>query len=241
MFCRQWADVADAAVMLSEFAVAVFLLTCVIVFFSINLHNIVRFHRRRGAKAREKVERPFGLAVALAALGTIAYFAVTLLFLLVALAFAGFNSVLSVFPFGCRFPFIVYVQVSGFVFTSLGYSVFIWSVIARGKYAVSWTMPENHELVTWGPYHYVRHPSYLGYILMFTGLFLLWPGVFTFFPLLAIPGYYQLTFKEERLLTLHFGEKYREYQRTTGRLVPRFRRKWARAHTVEFSLQSAKS
>ena len=216
---------ADAAVMLSEFAVAVFLLVCVVMFFSVNLHSIVRFHRRRGdAKAHAKVERPFGLAVALAAVGTLVYFAVTLLFLLVALAFAGFSSVLSVFPFGCQFPFIDYVQVFGFVFTLCGYSVFIWSVIARGKYAVSWDMPENQELVTWGPYCYVRHPSYLGYFLMFVGLFLLWPGVFTFFPLLAIPGYYQVTFEEERLLTLHFGEKYREYQQRTGRFVPRFRR-----------------
>ncbi len=215
---------ADAAVMLSEFAVAVFLLACVVVFFSVNLHNIVRFHRRRGgAKARAKVERPFGLAVSLAAAWTIAYFAVTLLFPFSVFAFASFSSVLSAFPFGCQFPFIDYVQVSGFIFTLFGYSVFIWSVIARGKYAVSWAMPEDHELVTWGPYRYVRHPSYLGYILMFIGLFLLWPGVFTFFPLLAIPGYYQLIFEEERLLTLHFGEKYREYQRTTGRLVPRFR------------------
>ena len=216
---------ADAAVMLSEFAVAVFLLVCVVMFFSVNLHSIVRFHRRRGdAKAHAKVERPFGLAVALAAVGTLVYFAVTLLFLLVALAFAGFSSVLSVFPFGCQFPFIDYVQVFGFVFTLCGYSVFIWSVIARGKYAVSWDMPENQELVTWGPYCYVRHPSYLGYFLMFVGFFLLWPGVFTFFPLLAIPGYYRVTFEEERLLALHFGEKYREYQQRTGRFVPRFRR-----------------
>ncbi len=215
---------ADAAVMLSEFAVAGFLLVCVMVFFSANLYNIVTFRRRRGgAKARAKVERPFGLAVSLAAAGTIAYFAVTLLFPFSVFAFASFSSVLSAFPFGCQFPFIDYVQVSGFIFTLFGYSVFIWSVIARGKYAVSWAMPEDHELVTWGPYRYVRHPSYLGYILMFIGLFLLWPGVFTFFPLLAIPGYYQLIFEEERLLTLHFGEKYREYQRTTGRLVPRFR------------------
>ncbi len=216
---------ADAAVMLSEFAVAGFLLVCVMVFFSVNLYNIVTFRRRRGgAKARAKVERTFGLAVSLAALGTAVYFAATLLFLLVALAFASFISVLSAFPFGCQFPFIDYMQVSGFIFTLFGYSVFIWSVIARGKYAVSWDMPESHELVTWGPYRYVRHPSYLGYFLMFIGFFLLWPGVFTFFPLLAIPGYYQLTFEEERLLTLHFGEYYLGYQQRTGRFVPRFRR-----------------
>ena len=215
---------ADAAVMLSECAVAVFLLACVIVFFSVNLHNIVRFRKRRGdAKAHAKVERPFGLAVALAAVGTMVYFAITLLFPFSVFAFASFSSVLSVFPFGYQFPFIDYVQVSGFVFTLFGYSVFIWSVIARGKYAVSWDMPENQKLVTGGPYRYVRHPSYLGYFLMFIGLFLLWPGVFTFFPLLAIPGYYRVTFEEERLLTLHFGEKYREYQQKTGRFIPKLR------------------
>jgi len=69
----------------------------------------------------------------------------------------------------------------------------------------------------------VRHPSYLGYFLMFVGLFLLWPNIFMLFPMLAIPGHYQITFEDERLLVQRFGEEYVSYQNRTGRFVPRLR------------------
>jgi len=39
--------------------------------------------------------------------------------------------------------------------------------------------------------------------------------------MLAIPGYYQITFEEERLLVLRFGEEYVNYQNRTGRFVPK--------------------
>jgi len=136
--------------------------------------------------------------------------------------FTGFVYTLRGFPFDFEFPFIFYTQVSGLTFTIVGYFLFIWSVIARGKHAVSWKMPDNQKLVTWGPYHYVRHSSYLGYFLMFFGLFFLWPNLFTLFPLVAIPGYFRVTFEEERLLIQRFGKEYEKYQRKTGRFIPRF-------------------
>jgi len=208
--------------MLGETAVAVFLLGWLVVFSLVNLHSIVRFHRRRsGGKSYAEVERPFGFAMFLAVGGTLAYSVAVLLFLFLALS--GFSSLLSVLAFGYQSLFMDYVQIPGLVFTSVGYFLFIWSVVARGRYSVSWEMPEQQELVTWGPYRYVRHPSYLGYFLMFTGLLFLWPSLLTLFPLIAIPGYYQLTFEEERLLLLRFGEEYQEYQRKTGRFVPKVR------------------
>jgi len=208
--------------MLNEVLIAAFLSVWLAVFFSVNLHNIMRFHRRKkGGRTYAEVERPFSLAIALAAVGTAAYFLLVLLFLI--LAFFGLSSVLSDFPLGVQFPFMDYVQILGLVLTSLGYFLFIWSVIVRGRYATSWEMPEHQELVTGGPYRYVRHPSYLGYFLMFVGLFLLWPNIFMLFPMLAIPGYYQITFEEERLLVQRFGEEYVSYQNRTGRFVPRLR------------------
>ncbi|HIE23589.1 MAG TPA: hypothetical protein EYP68_05105 [Candidatus Korarchaeota archaeon] len=47
-----------------------------------------------------------------------------------------------------------------------GFFLFGWSVIVRGRHAVSWQMPWGHVLVTWGPYAFVRHPSYLSYFIM---------------------------------------------------------------------------
>jgi protein-S-isoprenylcysteine O-methyltransferase Ste14 len=114
------------------------------------------------------------------------------------------------------------MQIFGSVLTLAGYFVFLWSVIVRGKYAVSWEMPENQKLVTWGPYSRVRHPSYLGYFLMFFGFLFLWPSMFTLIPLFSIPGYYLVTLKEERLLIKRFGKEYLKYQKRTGRFIPKF-------------------
>jgi protein-S-isoprenylcysteine O-methyltransferase Ste14 len=208
--------------MLIETVVAVFLLFWLGCFFSVNLHNTVKRQKlRSGEKVYAEVERPSGSTIGLATVGTLVYFLEVLSYL--CLVFTGLIFGLRDFPFLFQFPFMSSIQILGLVLTSVGYSVFIWSVAVRGRYAVSWQMPENQRLVTSGPYRYVRHPSYLGYFLMFFGLFFLWPNLFTLFPLVAIHGYFRVTFEEERLLVRRFGDEYVEYQRKTGRFIPMFR------------------
>jgi protein-S-isoprenylcysteine O-methyltransferase Ste14 len=205
-----------------ETVIATFLLACLACFFSFNLYNMLMVRKRRGdEKVYAEVERPSSFAVNLAAVGTIAYFLEALLYLF--LVFAGPISVLYTFPFYIKLPFVFYTQILGLVLTFAGYFLFIWSVAARGTYAVSWQMPEKQKLVTWGPYRYVRHPSYLGYFLMFFGLFFLWPNLLMLFPIAAVPGYYCVTVEEERLLTQRFGDEYLKYQKKTGRFIPRLR------------------
>jgi protein-S-isoprenylcysteine O-methyltransferase Ste14 len=208
--------------MLIETAIATFLFVCLVCFFSFNLYNILIVHKRKShAKVYAEVERPSSFTVNLAAVGTLVYFLEALLYLF--LVFAGLVSVLHVFPFYFQFPFLLYTQIFGLVLTFAGYFLFIWSVVARGIHAVSWEMPENQRLVTWGPYRYMRHPSYLGYFLMFFGLFSLWPNFLTLFPIAAVPGYYRVTLEEERLLGRRFGDEYAEYQKRTGRFIPKLR------------------
>lgn len=208
--------------MLAENVVAMFLFICLGCFFSVNLHNILKGREvKRGEKVYAEVERPSGSIICLAAVGTIVYFLEVVLYLFLALT--GFIHIFYGFPFHFKFPFAFYFQIVGLFSTAVGYFLFIWSVIVRGRYAVSWEMPENQRLVTQGPYRFIRHPSYLGYFLMFSGLFFLWPNLFTLFPLIAIPGYYRVTFDEERLLVERFGGEYMEYQRKTGRFIPKFR------------------
>lgn len=71
-----------------------------------------------------------------------------------------------------------------------------------------------------GPYRWVRHPIYLGWVLVVFGAptmtsgRLLFAGVSTLYLVLAIP-------LEERGLQSEFGQAYRDYQRTVRwRLVP---------------------
>jgi protein-S-isoprenylcysteine O-methyltransferase Ste14 len=213
--------------MLTESVVAVFLLGWLVCFLLVNLFNIVKGQKlKRGVKTYAEVERPADFAMSLATFGTITYFLEVLSYLF--LVFTDTISVLHDSPFVFQFPFASYMQIIGLILTSTGYVIFIWSVISRGKYSVSWEMPENQKLVTWGPYHHVRHPSYLGYFLMFLGLFSTWPNLFTLLPLTAIPGYYTLTFDEEKLLMQRFGKEYTEYQNKTGRFIPKLRKPYSR-------------
>lgn len=208
--------------MLVESIVAIVLLVCLVCFFSVNLHNILVVHRRRGhEKVSAEVEYPSGFIVNIAGFGTFVYFFEVLAYLF--LVFSGLAFLLYDAPLYFGLLLASYTQGLGLMSTIIGYLLFIWSVIARGQYATSWGMPENQKLVTWGPYKHVRHPSYLGYFLMFFGLLLIWPNLFTLIPLSAIPGYLCVAAKEEKLLTQRFGDEYLDYQRKTGRFIPRFR------------------
>ncbi|NWG11861.1 isoprenylcysteine carboxylmethyltransferase family protein [Candidatus Bathyarchaeota archaeon] len=170
-------------------------------------------------KTCAEVEHPYGFVVNMAGIGTLVYFLEVFAYLF--LVFAGLTSLLRDVPFYFEFSLTPLVQILGLVLTITGYSIFIWSVIIRGQYATSWAMPENQKLVTWGPYKYVRHPSCLGYFLMFFGLFFIWPNLLTPISLLAIPGYFSVASKEEQLLAQRFGDEYLNYQKRTGRFTPR--------------------
>jgi len=208
--------------MLIETAIATFLFLCLVFFTMVNLHNILVVHERRSnARVFAEVEHPSGIIVTLAALGTFVYFLEAVIYMV--LAFANSFSLLYASIHYIRLPFTLCAQISGLILTFIGYALSIWSVIARGKYATSWGMSENQKLVTWGPYRYVRNPSYLGYFLMFLGFFFLWSSLFTLFPLIAIPGYYHVALEEEKLLRQRFGDKYAEYQKKTGRFIPKLR------------------
>jgi len=206
--------------MLPEPFVAGSLAVCLIIFYGLNLYNFKRFRRlKKGLKYKAEVELPRGPVFVLAALGTFAFFMISAFYVILVLA--GFHKVLIDSPLQLRFPFDSWVQVAGLSLTAFGYFLFIWSVLARGRYATSWEMPENHKLVTWGPYRYVRHPAYLAYFILFSGLFLTLLNLLAMIPFIAIPGYIQITIIEEKLLEKRFGDEYRRYQQTTGKFLPK--------------------
>lgn len=82
---------------------------------------------------------------------------------------------------------------------------------------------DNAKLLTKGLYHYVRHPIYTGVILAFLGVALdsenilkiiLWAMLVLFF--------YAKSKYEENLLCKQFPS-YKEYQKTTGRFLPKIK------------------
>ncbi|HEA47206.1 MAG TPA: isoprenylcysteine carboxylmethyltransferase family protein [bacterium] len=79
-------------------------------------------------------------------------------------------------------------------------------------------------LVTDSLYRYIRHPQYLGLILVTTGMLIQWPTILTIimWPVLLF-AYRHLAKKEERELEEKFGERYFEYKRETGMFFPNFK------------------
>jgi protein-S-isoprenylcysteine O-methyltransferase Ste14 len=83
---------------------------------------------------------------------------------------------------------------------------------------------KDHDLVTSGPYRWVRHPLYSVGFLAFGAFSLLAANWFIFALLiLAFIVLMQRTPIEERRLIEHFGDAYREYMQRTGRYLPRLK------------------
>jgi protein-S-isoprenylcysteine O-methyltransferase Ste14 len=103
--------------------------------------------------------------------------------------------------------------------TGLGFA--IWARIHIGRnWGSPMTQKDEPELVTSGPYHFVRHPIYSGILLAAAGtaVALSW----TWLIAVALAGIYFVysASVEERYLTEQFPDAYPLYKRSTKRLVP---------------------
>src|SRR6187431_13468 len=114
------------------------------------------------------------------------------------------------------------VGITAIVLTAFGLAVLVW---ARATLAGNWSadvvFKENHELVERGPYRYVRHPIYSGFILMAAGGILLLGTAMALVVLLGLPVLLWLKLsQEEALLTRHFPEEYPRYKARVKALIP---------------------
>ncbi len=84
----------------------------------------------------------------------------------------------------------------------------------------------DHRLATGGAYARVRHPQYLGFILIMTGFLFQWPTLVTLamFPILVFM-YVQLARREERDARVQFGDAYVRYEANTPAFFPRLNAK----------------
>jgi len=84
---------------------------------------------------------------------------------------------------------------------------------------------DDHELVTSGPYRWLRNPLYTAGGLIFTGLGLVAASWFLMGGAVLAVVLVRLRLpKEEAQLEDRFGEEYRDYVRRTGRFLPRWSR-----------------
>lgn len=89
-----------------------------------------------------------------------------------------------------------------------------WPVLYRAQKAGT--------LAVAGPYASVRHPQYVGFVLVMFGFLLQWPTLVTLamFPVLVFM-YWRLARTEERQARAEFGEQYAAYAQTTPAFIPR--------------------
>jgi protein-S-isoprenylcysteine O-methyltransferase Ste14 len=121
------------------------------------------------------------------------------------------------------------VRLLGLALGLAGAALLVWASAALGRFLVhEAAVFQDHTLITGGPYRFLRHPIYSGYLALLLGsgvgllnvyLLLLWP--------LSLLGILVQARSEERLLELKFGPAYRRYAARTGRLLPRLGRRAA--------------
>jgi protein-S-isoprenylcysteine O-methyltransferase Ste14 len=102
-----------------------------------------------------------------------------------------------------------------------GFAFAAWARVCLGR---NWGMPmslrQGHELVTSGPYAYVRHPIYTGLILAMIGSALteslLWLLLFVLYF-----AYFLFSARtEEKMMLAQFPDAYPAYRRRTKMLIP---------------------
>jgi protein-S-isoprenylcysteine O-methyltransferase Ste14 len=123
-----------------------------------------------------------------------------------------------------------WAQVTALVLGSLlyfcGIALVLWGRQALGKFHnLSSTQGvqlfADHELITSGPFAFVRHPMYLGFFLSVLGGLLLYQTWTMFIFLLCSPVFVKRAQREEEALISAFGEEYESYQRRVPAFFPR--------------------
>ena len=109
----------------------------------------------------------------------------------------------------------------GVFFCASGIAIAIWARVYIGR---NWGMPmsrrEDPELVTTGPYAFVRHPIYTGMLLALLGSALV-SGILWLVPFVLVCAYFVYSAKtEEKHMLQQFPKAYPEYRKRVKALIP---------------------
>jgi protein-S-isoprenylcysteine O-methyltransferase Ste14 len=113
------------------------------------------------------------------------------------------------------------VQILGLVLIAVGLGLAVWARVYLGR---NWGMPMTEkaqpELVTSGPYRFVRHPIYSGLLVAMLGSALA-ATLYWLIILVGLGGYFVYSARvEEGLMTRSFPEAYPAYRARSKMLLP---------------------
>ena len=113
-------------------------------------------------------------------------------------------------------------HMASFVFIGGGF------ILVSAGWKALYDAQRRHSLATAGIYSYVRHPQYIGFILVMFGFLLQWPTLLTLamFPVLVFM-YVRLAKSEERESIAEFGDAYVQYKASVPGFIPRLGRLFA--------------
>jgi protein-S-isoprenylcysteine O-methyltransferase Ste14 len=149
--------------------------------------------------------------------------------IIIVLAALRIPSVDSWFKFGLNHHSLFLIQSNplwgfiGVLVTALGVGIAIWARIILGR---NWGMPLTEraepELVTNGPYSYIRHPIYTGFILGMVGATIGESLVWLIPLILSTPYFVYSALGEDKQMLRIFPKQYPAYFARTKRLIPWF-------------------
>jgi protein-S-isoprenylcysteine O-methyltransferase Ste14 len=115
----------------------------------------------------------------------------------------------------------VILAVIGMVLFACGIALAVWARVHLGR---NWGMPTTQrvepELVTSGPYRFVRHPIYTGLLTAVLGTALVDSLTGLIVVAVLVAYFYYCGTVEERNLTATFPKAYPEYRSRTKMLIP---------------------
>jgi protein-S-isoprenylcysteine O-methyltransferase Ste14 len=113
--------------------------------------------------------------------------------------------------------------VIGSLLVFIGFIIRVTSIIKlKRQFTYTVTRLVNHELIETGSYKIIRHPGYLGQLIIFLGISVClsnWLSIL----LMIIPILYGYLYRikvEEKFMVDQMGEKYLDYRKRTKKLIP---------------------
>jgi protein-S-isoprenylcysteine O-methyltransferase Ste14 len=115
------------------------------------------------------------------------------------------------------------IALTGLVFTILGLAFSAWARDVLGR---NWSgrviIQVDHQLITTGPYAWLRHPLYTGLLTAFAGTTLVSGDYGSLLGLFLAVNFFRLkASREEQILEAEFGAGYIAYRANTGSILPR--------------------
>ncbi len=128
---------------------------------------------------------------------------------------------LRIFRFLNFAPVNPVVSIIGVILCIAGMTFLVW---ARQHLGRNWSqtvaVKKGHELVTSGPYRYVRHPMYAGGLLACIGSALVCGGPWVFLLIILGALFLWRVGAEDKLMAQQFPNEYPDYKKRTKALIP---------------------